>query len=279
MSAISQVLSRVPSLPVLHWLSPAAAPALNEEQLAGFAACQKLAFEAAHEVASLIREGWTEAQAADLLNTYLQDCGVNAFFHKAFAWFGERTRFEGVGSYAQFAPTSRVIGPGEVFILDVAPILKGYICDIGYTSCLGENAAHTRAQDFLKQLRAEIPPLFTHGTNGGEICSAVDRRIKAAGFAPIHHLYPFSVLGHRVHRGVIESGKLGLLNFGWQSYWELLSRGLYGQLLNKDYRGKLDGLWAIEPHIGDASGFGAKFEEILVVENGVARWLEPERNA
>ncbi len=277
MSAIAQVLSRVPSLPVLNWLSPAAAPSFTDEQLAGFTACQHLAFEAAHAVSGLIREGWTEAQTADLLNTYLQDCGVQAFFHKAFVWFGERTRFEGVGSYGQFSPTSRVIQAGEPYILDVAPILKGYTCDIGYTACLGENSAFAKAQGFLSEIRAAIPRLFTQAANGGQICSAVDDRITKAGYAPIHHLYPFAVLGHRVHRGVPEAGKLGLLNFGWQSYWELLSRGLYGQLLNQDYRGKLDGLWAIEPHIGDGAGFGAKFEEILVVENGVARWLEQER--
>ena len=31
----------------------------------------------------------------------------------------------------------RVLRAGEVFILDVAPIFDGYICDIGYTAALG----------------------------------------------------------------------------------------------------------------------------------------------
>jgi hypothetical protein len=63
-----------------------------------------------------------------------------------------------------------------------------------------------------------------------------------------------------------------LLNFGWQSYWEFLSRGLFGQLLNAHYEGKLEGLWAIEPHIG-GPGFGAKFEQLLWVQDGKAEWL------
>jgi hypothetical protein len=34
----------------------------------------------------------------------------------------------------------------------------------------------------------------------------------------------------------------------------------------------MEGLWAIEPHIGGGN-FGMKFEEILVVEGGQASWL------
>lgn len=37
----------------------------------------------------------------------------------------------------------------------------------------------------------------------------------------------------------------------------------------------MQGLWAIEPHIG-AQGFGAKFEELLVVEPDRAFWLDDD---
>lgn len=274
MSTVEQWLSRVPALPGLSWFSPAAPPRTADEDRAGFLIAQRLASQSALEVAKLIRPGWTETQAADLLNTYLQDCGVRSFFHRAFVWYGERTRFEGVKSYAQYAPSHRVLREGEVYILDVAPIVHGYICDIGYTASIGENPALDRAKAFLKELHEEIPTLFKPGTNGQEICEQVDRRIQKAGYDTIHHQYPFAVLGHRVHRSMQGYGQVGMLNFGWQSYWEFISRGLFGQLLNANYRGKLDGLWAIEPHIGDKSGFGAKFEQILVVQDGQANWLE-----
>jgi hypothetical protein len=35
----------------------------------------------------------------------------------------------------------------------------------------------------------------------------------------------------------------------------------------------LDGLWLVEPHAG-GDGVGAKWEELLVIENGRARWLD-----
>jgi hypothetical protein len=81
-----------------------------------------------------------------------------------------------------------------------------------------------------------------------------------------------------VHRVKSEAALPALVNFGWQSYWEFLSRGLFGQLLNGNFAGDLTGLWAIEPHLGTTGpcAFGAKFEEILVVEGGKAHWLATE---
>lgn len=270
---LAQTFSKVQAIPGLHWLSPKAPEVLSPEECAGFLECQRLANRAVEEVGSMIREGWTESHAADLLNTYLLDSGVGGFFHRAFVWFGERTRYDGIRGYSSFAPSHRVIRPGEVFILDVAPILRGFTCDVGYTSCLGENAEWDRARAFLAALREDIPAFFHPEADGKTVCDAVDERIRQAGFDKIYDRYPFAVLGHRVHAGVTEVGRMGFLGFGWQSYWEFLSRGLFGQLLNANYRGSFDGLWAVEPHIG-GTGFGAKFEELLLVKDGSARWLE-----
>ncbi len=248
---------------------------MGQEELAGFAQCQALACSAAEEVGKLLQEGWTERKTAELLNTYLQDCGVKSFFHKAFVWFGGRTRFNGIKNYSDFSPSHRVLQPGEVYILDVAPIYHGYISDIGHSACLGEGLDYTKAKQFLEQLRLELPEMFLHSSNAAKLCAAVERRIRTEGYEPVHHQYPFSVLGHRVHQRVSEIGQAGLLNFGWQSYWELLSRGLFSQLLNARYKGSLCGVWAIEPHIGTL-GFGIKFEEILVVEKDRAYWLKDQ---
>lgn len=44
-------------------------------------------------------------------------------------------------------------------------------------------------------------------------------------------------------------------------------------MLNVSHRGLKTGVWAIEPHLR-ADGWGAKFEELLVVEDGRAYWLD-----
>lgn len=276
---LQKIASRIHSLPGLSALSPSANKEAEVADLAGFLACQRLAQRGAREIAGLMREGWTERQAADLLNTWLQDHGVTGFFHKAFVWYGERTRYRGVKTYWDYLPTDRVLRPGEVFILDVAPIFGGYIADIGYTAALGDNAVLGEANKFLSGLRQQIPQLFSEpSARGDSIWRDIDSMIRAAGYDTIHAQYPFAVLGHRVHRVRLNAPSIAFINFGVQSYWEFLSRGLFGQLLNNNYNGALTGLWAIEPHIGTAA-FGAKFEEILVVsESAGARWLEATGN-
>ncbi len=272
MSKFFSRASRVSELPILKKLSPVAKIEMTDEDIRGYLASQNLANEAAFEVAKLMEEGWTERQAADLLNTYLADHGATRFFHKAFVWFGDRTRFAGVKTNLDYLPTSRVITEGDVFILDVAPIYKGYMSDIGYTSSLGENAELAKAQKFLQQIRTAIPKMFDGENSGGDVWKKVDQMILDGGYDNIHSKYPFSVLGHRLHKIEAEGLALNFINFGWQSYWAFLSRGLFGQLLNEHYAGDLQGLWAVEPHIG-TENFGAKFEEILVVESNKVWWL------
>lgn len=279
---VLKMASKIQSMPVVSILSPRHAETPTEEMKEGFLACQRLAEEAAHEVSALIREGWTELQAADLLETYLRDRGVKAFFHHSYAWYGERARFDGIRSYGDYMPSKRVILPGEVFILDVAPIYRGFTADIGYTSSLGENAEWKQAQTFLQTLREEIPGLVKDNPVGGRIWEIIDEKIRSAGYENIHKKYPFSVLGHRVHHGIAEKIDLRFRHFGWQSFWSLVSRGLFGQLLNQNHEGDLLGMWAIEPHIGtlqqsSRANFGAKFEEILVIEKEKVYWLESER--
>lgn len=253
-------------------LSPPRNGVPTEEEKKGFVDCQRLAQSAVREIASLLQQGWSERQAADQIEIYLRDHGVKAFFHKPYAWFGERSRFDGISRYADYMPTDRILRPGEPYILDVAPILHGYVADIGYSDCLGANVAFEEAITFLKQLRREIPSFFSEQLSGGAVCQRIETEMVKAGYDLQHRCYPFSVIGHRVY---ITPGGFdwSILHFGWQSFWSLLSRGLVGQLLNENHEGDLLGFWAIEPHLGTQL-FGAKFEEILVVEANTAYWLE-----
>lgn len=264
--------SHLGTLPVFNFVTEAQR-GFSEEEKAGFKACQRLAQEAAKEVASLAKEGWTEIQAAKLLETYLLDSGVEGFFHHSFAWFGERTRFDGIRQYSEFSPSARVLLPNEIFILDVAPIYRGYTCDIGYTSCLGENPQFHRVRNFLAEVRESIPGIVRGAVSGSDVWQQVEDLLTVAGYENIHQKYPFSVLGHRLHRSRGGGVPFQVWNFGWQSFWDLTSRGLFGQLLTRQYEGSLDGLWAIEPHLG-GKGFGAKFEEILVIEGNKVHWLD-----
>jgi methionine aminopeptidase len=238
---------------------------IEEIDLIGFSRAQKLAENGVREISSLMREGWTELQTAALLDTYLKDYGVKSFFHHAFAWFGERTRFDGIKKYVDFLPGQRVLLPGEVYILDVAPIYQGYICDVGFTACLGSNTQYIKAEKKLVEIREEIPTLFMGNISLGEIWKTIGSKIKEAGYDLVHTKYPFEVVGHRVYKTLTPTFGPKWLGFGWQSYWELVSRGISRELIAPQSEGDKRGLWAIEPHLGTKE-WGAKFEEILVVE-------------
>ena len=62
--------------------------------------------------------------------------------------------------------------------------------------------------------------------------------------------------------------------FSSHSYWALLTRGFFPELLTPNHEGSKEGLWAIEPHFGVNREFGIKFEEILVVKGTEAHWLD-----
>jgi Xaa-Pro aminopeptidase len=270
----SSEASKINQIPGLHFLARGVNRESTHEELMGYLRCQNLAIQGAKTISEMMQEGWTEIQAAELLDTYLRDNGVHSYFHKPYVWFGDRTRFAAVNSYWDYMPSMRVLKANDVAILDVAPILDGYIADIGYSVVRGaqQSEAVSKAFALLDNLRQEIPQIFVNATNGAEVWGEVDRRIIEAGFENIHKTYPFGVLGHRVHKVALSQIPASFINFGWHSYWSFLSRGLFGQLLNQDFKGDLKGLWAVEPHVG-GEGFGIKFEEILVVDVQGAYWL------
>jgi len=264
------------------WLSrlPSRSDRLADVQAReGFQRAQRLAYDAVTHVAAQLVAGISEIEAAQMLDDYLVSHGAQRYLHRPFAWFGEHARFDGYSGYGDYHPSERRLAEGETAILDVSPMLDGFIGDVGYACALGPSEQLNRAMEFLRILRADIPGFFTSGMTPKDIWAEVDRRIAAAGFDNVHAKYPFCVLGHRVYRVKVKPGR-GLRVpgghvgwFSWQANMAFLNHGIFSQLLTPEHMGSKLGLWAIEPHIGWAGG-GAKFEEILVVEPNRAYWLD-----
>lgn len=266
------------------WLSkwPSSADQLADaEARAGFQRAQRLAYASVTHVAGQLRVGMTEIEAAKLLDQYLVAHGAQRYLHRPFAWFGEHARFDGYSGYGDYHPSARRLAAGETAILDVSPMLDGYIGDVGYACALGANPELSRAMAFMRDLRARIPALFVSDMTPKAIWAEVDRLIAEAGFDNVHAKYPFCVLGHRVYRVKVKPGR-GIRipggHMGWFSFqanMAFLNHGIFSQLLTPEHMGSKLGLWAIEPHIG-WQGNGAKFEEILVVEPNRAYWLSDD---
>lgn len=262
------------------------AEVFSTDDVEGFRRAQRLANDCVTSVARQLQVGITEKAAASLLQAYLEDHGTRHFLHRPFAWFGEHSRFDPYDEdYDLYHPTDRALEGDDVFILDVSPILNGYTGDVGYANSLRTHAGLEQAKTFLRRLREEIPGLFASERTTDEIWKHVGQRMADAGYTVCHELYPFRVLGHRVYHVPerqmakepkrLNGGPMGTSWFSSQALTAFASHGFASELINPEHRGSKLGLWAIEPHLG-GPGFGAKFEEILQVEEGAARWIDDD---
>lgn len=279
---------------------------LTPEILEHYKKVQKLAYEAAEFTASQLYEGMTEKDAVQIMKKYLDNKGVDQYFHLPFAWFGERSAFTNFSiplSYKthqkkkitipsldnplphfgiEFQPSNKKLEKGMAVILDVAPALEGHAADIGYVTSFGNNEVVSQGKKDLLLFRELILKEAKSKKSMSEIYHSCDQLMQQLGYENCHSIYPQAVLGHKLGR--IPRAlplKLSLLGFPLATFFylfkqmilKLLGKGP-GPLWNHASNQQLaPGLWAVEPHIGK-DGIGLKFEEILVVTKDDVYWLD-----
>lgn len=262
-------------------------------ELEQFRNTQRLAYDCAEAVAGELEPGMTEREVARRMETWLLDQGVDDWFHQPFAWFGDRTAFEGFigfkhlgGFNPAFYPSNRKLEVGMPFILDCAPSVGGFTADIGYCGVLGENPLLDRLMDDLLEYRKLILNMVRERRPLAEISRAVDDLCAEHGYDPRHKAYPFETLAHRVEK-LPDDGKKAhpkLMHFGVRNILELArdkvkgGREGWSPIWNSKKSSNhvpTPGLWAVEPHLG-FHGIGAKWEELLVVTENDAFWLDDD---
>ncbi|MFI6900468.1 M24 family metallopeptidase [Nonomuraea sp. NPDC050394] len=252
-----------------------------------FRELQQLAYRGAEHVAARLEPGVTERMAATALRKWLERHGADDWFHVPFAWFGERTAFRKFRVPTQFLPTSRRLEEGMPFVLDCAPVRDGFVADIGYSGCLGDNADWHGLDRDLAEFRGKILELVRARRTFRDIYAEVDRLIAEQGHRNRHKVYPGRVIGHQVAR--IRLGGPRFVVF--QSFGVRTLRTIGRELVKERLEGRsplwaggkasehppTPGLWAVEPHLGTAGDtVGAKFEELLVVTEDDAYWLDDD---
>ncbi|MEU6173098.1 M24 family metallopeptidase [Streptantibioticus parmotrematis] len=257
----------------------------DDRDLDRFRELQQLAYRCAGRVADWLEPGVTERQAAARLRRELVAEGVEDFFHVPFAWFGDRTAFRHFRTPLQFFASGRVLRPGMSYVLDCAPVVDGYTADIGYAGKVGDNPIWDRIAVDLLEYRDLILREVRARKPLNEVYAAVDALIARHGYDNRHQVYPGRVIGHQVTR-VTPRGPAGvnLFGFGVRTLQtlgrELISERLHGRSpLWADGRSSAHpptpGLWAVEPHVGFRD-VGLKFEELLVVTEDDAYWLDDD---
>lgn len=271
---------------------PARPGALSAHDLQQFRSIQRLAYQCAETIAGELKPGIREKDAAALMKTWLQDHGVNDWFHQPFAWFGARTAFDGFdglrhlgGFNLAFYPGKTRLEEGMPFILDCAPTRGAYTADIGYSGALGHNPRVERLQDDLMAHRQLILELVKQRKPLAEVSQAIDALCAKQGTQPRHKAYPFEVLAHRVEKLGDRKKGLSIARFGVRNLYTLTRNALvtgrqqgWSPLWSSHSRSAhppTPGLWAVEPHLG-WRGVGVKFEELLVVTEHDAYWLDDD---
>lgn len=260
------------------------------QDLKQFSAVQKLAYEVVEAVQARLKTGMTEKDAVQMLRAELQSRGVESNFHDPFAWFGDRAAFKNFWINIKFLPSKTKLQHGMPVILDIAPIVDGYSADIGYCFVHGGDPMVDAMDRTLLQVRDHILQAVRAGKTMRAIYQEVDAIIEGAGFINVHRYYPHRVLGHRLGR--IQTNalhKLRWLGFGLPTYVKLTGRTWLAKVFPKLIETPLwndgrecdhpvpEGVWAVEPHLATPDQrVGTKWEEILVVTQDNAYWLNDE---
>jgi len=246
---------------------------------------QRRSFETLVEVGRTLKAGETENQVARRIRKAFHQQGVHHYFHVPVALFGERTTYPGDFGEFEALATDKTLVPGMPVILDAAPIYDGYLVDTSLPFAFGKN---TRMDEMTQQLQF-FRPLIKDGVNAGKTFQAIElevnEMIQNLGFQNCHRKHIGAVLGHRVMKvrnrpwNRIKFKQLGVRQVGW-FYWKsiLAKKGWqnespnWNQFKTSDHA-PFPGLWAVEPHFAK-DGVGTKFEEILVISENGAEWLD-----
>ena len=256
----------------------------NEAALSRFRELQRRSFTILEETAASLSGGETEKEIAHTLVKRYRAAGANSFFHLPVVLFGERTALPGHWSLGKFFPKSRKLEPGDSVILDAAPLFNGYLVDTSYSFCLGNDDHHRKMMQHLMQYRDSVPTAINNGDSFKLIAEQVQETMSAAGYEPVHTKHPGEVLGHRAVKTLNLPVQLRIQGFdavslSWFKLKDSMAKSglgrrspLWNTLKTSDHQAH-DGLWLVEPHAG-LGAVGAKWEEILIIEDGKARWLD-----
>jgi hypothetical protein len=256
----------------------------NQTALDRFRHLQRTSFRILEQTAAELRLGDTEKEVAHKLVKRYREAGAGSFFHLPVVLFGDRTALPGNWSVGNFFPKPRALELNHSVILDAAPLFGGYLVDTSYSFCFGENKIHLEMMRHLSQYRISVLDAVNAGQSFKQIADQVAQTLQGSGYCPAHTKHPGEVLGHRAIRTAKLPFELRLqgfdaLSLSWFKLKDSLAmRGLgrqsplWNSQKSSDHKPH-DGLWLVEPHAG-FEGVGAKWEEILLITNGKASWLD-----
>ena len=256
----------------------------SPKELASFKHYQKLSFDILQSVADSLKEGDSEKDVARKLVKKYRQAGAKTFFHLPVVLFGDRTTLSGDWKIKHFFPKRNNLKMNDSVIFDAAPLFNGFLVDTSLSFCFGRSSEHDAMMLHLAYYRDSIPIAINEGATFKNITEQVGKTMLESGYKPAHQKHPGEVLGHRAIRtpNFLLRPKIqgfDAISLSWFRLKDSIAMKSFGNksplwnASNTSNHPAHDGLWLVEPHASKGN-IGAKWEEILVIENGQARWLQ-----
>ncbi len=259
----------------------------SDAELAQFKKLQRQCFATLVAVGKTLKAGMTEREVAYALRQSFREQGVRSYFHVPVALFGDRTAYPGDFGQFEALATDRVLEPGMAVILDAAPIYKGYLVDTSMPFAFGDNSLMDDLTRKLEPFRSYILEQVRAEVSFRDIERSVDSMIRDLGAENCHRKHIGLVMGHRVMKiswrpwNHLEYKLMAVPQISW-FFWKsfLAQKGWQNDSPNWNHTRTSDhppseGLWAVEPHFA-IDGVGTKFEEIMVITDSDAYWLDDD---
>ncbi len=259
----------------------------TDPQLEQFRRYQAVSYGVLDEVVAQLEPGVTERDATRWAMKAYRREGADRFFHLPVALFGERSALPEPWTTESFWPTARVLEPGDAVVLDASPIFGGFVVDTSRSWSYAPTGEHTAAMADDLVYRSTILEAVRAGATFREIALAVDADMTGRGDRNCHQLHPAAVLGHRA---VLITDLSEVPPPDPSGFDQTVLRWFIDGVAAAEARGvpsptwnvrpasdhpPAPGLWAVEPHIGRGA-IGVKWEELLVIEDHDAYWLDED---
>jgi len=259
----------------------------SDEELAKFKSFQKQSYDTLEQVKTQLYLGITEIQAARLMRKAFHQQEVHSYFHVPVALFGERTGYPGNFGQLEALATDKKLEANMAIILDAAPIYEGYVVDTSLSTSFGENPRQLELNKMLAPFRDKMLQMVKQRETFSDIEKQIDGMISDLGGENCHRKHIGEVIGHRLFRSTnllwrfFKIKQLSLRHVLWLVWKSLATKkGWIDQSPNWNHRRTsnhkpFSGLWAVEPHFA-IDGIGVKFEEIMVITDDDAYWLDDD---
>lgn len=198
-------------------------------------------WESLRRIAAGIRPGMTEQQANELADEVLRQAGMERNWHPAIVRFGRGT----LKTFKEQPDPATVLGPRDIFFIDLGPVWRGHEGDVGDTFVVGDDPQMLACAAAARTLWREVSEHWRATKRGGTALYAhAAERARAAGWR-----LNLDIRGHRVcdfPHAIYKAGSLG--DFG---------------------DCPATGLWILEIQISHPSlPFGAFYEDLLTEGSG-----------